>query len=165
LLKDENLMSGKHVKDSQITLNQLMLPHHINPMGNVHGGEIMKLVDETGALCAIRHAQRPVVTLAIDSMTFHSPVHVGDLVALSASVNWVGRSSIEVGVRVIAENPLTGEQTHTNTAYLVYIALDERGRPTEVPRLILETDEERQRWAEAETRQQRRLERQRANEG
>jgi uncharacterized protein (TIGR00369 family) len=158
-------MSGKHVKDSQITLNQLMLPHHTNPMGNVHGGEIMKLVDETGALCAIRHAQRPVVTLAIDSMTFHSPVHVGDLVALSASLNWVGRSSIEVGVRVIAENPLTGEQTHTNTAYLVYIALDERGRPTEVPRLILETDEERQRWAEAEARQQRRLERQRANEG
>jgi acyl-CoA hydrolase len=98
-------------------------------------------------------------------MTFHSPVHVGDLVALSASLNWVGRSSIEVGVRVIAENPLTGEQTHTNTAYLVYIALDERGRPTEVPRLILETDEERQRWAEAEARQQRRLERQRANEG
>jgi uncharacterized protein (TIGR00369 family) len=158
-------MSGKHVKDSQITLNQLMLPHHTNPMGNVHGGEIMKLVDETGALCAIRHAQRPVVTLAIDSMTFHSPVHVGDLVALSASLNWVGRSSIEVGVRVIAENPLTGEQTHTNTAYLVYIALDETGRPTEVPRLILETDEERQRWAEAEARQQRRLERQRANEG
>ena len=142
-----------------------MLPHHTNPMGNVHGGEIMKLVDETGALCAIRHAQRPVVTLAIDSMTFHSPVHVGDLVALSASLNWVGRSSIEVGVRVIAENPLTGEQTHTNTAYLVYIALDENGRPTEVPRLILETEEERRRWVEAEARQQRRLERQRASEG
>src|SRR6185503_2103943 len=145
-------MLGKRVADSQITLNQLMLPHHTNPMGNVHGGEIMKLVDETGALCAIRHAQRPVVTLAIDSMTFHSPVHVGDLVALSASLNWVGRSSIEVGVRVIAENPLTGEQTHTNTAYLIYIALDETGRPTEVPRLILETDDERRRWAEAEAR-------------
>jgi uncharacterized protein (TIGR00369 family) len=158
-------MLGKRVADSQITLNQLMLPHHTNPMGNVHGGEIMKLVDETGALCAIRHAQRPVVTLAIDSMTFHSPVHVGDLVALSASLNWVGRSSIEVGVRVIAENPLTGEQTHTNTAYLVYIALDENGRPTEVPRLTLETDEERRRWVEAEARQQRRLERQRASEG
>jgi uncharacterized protein (TIGR00369 family) len=155
-------MPGKRVKDSQITLNQLMLPQHTNPMGSVHGGEIMRLVDETGALCAIRHAQRPVVTLAIDSMTFHSPVHVGDLVSLSASINWVGRSSLEVGVKVVAEKPLTGEQTHTNTAYLVYVALDDDGRPTEVPRLILETDDERRRWAEAEARQQRRLERQRA---
>ena len=155
-------MLGKRVKDSQITLNQAMLPHHTNPMGNVHGGEIMKLVDETGALCAIRHAQRPVVTMAIDSMTFHSPVHVGDLVSLSASLNWVGRSALEVGVRVTAENPLTGEQTHTNTAYLVYVALGDNGRPTEVPPLILETDEERRRWTEAEARQQRRLERQRA---
>jgi len=155
-------MLGKRVKDSQITLNQLMLPQHTNPMGNVHGGEIMKLVDETGALCAIRHAQRPVVTLVIDSMTFHSPVHVGDLVSLSASLNWVGRSALEVGVRVTAENPLTGEQTHTNTAYLVYVALGDDGRPTEVPPLILETDEERRRWTEADARQQRRLERQRA---
>ena len=155
-------MSEKRVKDSQIILNQLMLPHHTNPMGNVHGGEIMKLVDETGALCAIRHAQRPVVTLAIDSMTFHSPVHVGDLVSLNASLNWVGRSALEVGVRVTAENPLTGEQTHTNTAYLVYVALGDNSRPTEVPRLILETDEERRHWAEAEARQQRRLEWQQA---
>jgi acyl-CoA hydrolase len=103
-----------------------------------------------------------VVTLAIDSMTFHSPVHVGDLVSFNASLNWVGRSSMEVGVRVVAENPLTGEQTHTNTAYLVYIALDDDGRPTEVPRLILETDEERRRWAEGEARQRHRLERQQA---
>lgn len=157
-------MPGKRVKDSQITLNQLMMPHQSNPMGSVHGGEIMRLVDETGALCAIRHAQRMVVTLAIDSMTFHSPVHVGDLVSLSASLNWVGRSSMEVGVRVVAENPLTGEQTHTNTAYLVYIALGDDGRPAEVPRLILESEEERRRWAEAEIRQQRRLERQQAKD-
>lgn len=153
-------MPNKRVKDSQITFNQLMMPHQTNPMGNVHGGEIMRLVDETGGLCAIRHAQRPVVTLAIDSMTFHSPVHVGDLVSFSASLNWVGRSSMEVGVRVVAENPLTGEQTHTNTAYLVYIALDDTGRPTEVPRLLLETEEDRRRWAEGEARQQRRLEQQ-----
>ncbi|HXV43517.1 MAG TPA: acyl-CoA thioesterase [Anaerolineae bacterium] len=157
-------MSGKQVKDSQITLNQLMLPHHTNPMGSVHGGEIMRLVDETAALCAIRHAQRPVVTIAIDSMTFHSPVHVGNLVSFYASLNWVGRSSMEVGVRVVAENVLTGEQTHTNSAFVVYIALDDSGRPTEVPRLILETEEERRRWVEAEARQQRRLERQRAKE-
>lgn len=157
-------MPDKRVKDSQMTLNQLMLPHHTNPMGSIHGGEIMRLVDEAGALCAIRHAERPVVTIAIDSMTFHSPVQVGNLVSFYASLNWVGRSSMEVGVRVVAENVLTGEQTHTNSAFVVYIALDDAGRPTEVPRLILETDEERRRWAEAEVRQQRRLERQRAKE-
>src|SRR5512145_3272963 len=146
-------MSGKQVKDSQITLNQLMLPQHTNPLGSIHGGEIMRLVDETAALCAIRHAQQPVVTIAIDSMTFHSPVQVGNLVSFYASLNWVGRSSMEVGVRVVAENVLTGEQTHTNSAVVVYIALDDSGRPTEVPRLILETEEERRRWVEAEARQ------------
>jgi acyl-CoA hydrolase len=152
-------MSGKRVKDSRITLNQLMLPEDANYMGNVHGGVVMKLVDNTGGLCAMRHAQRQVVTVAIDSMTFYSPVHVGDVLTLNASINWVGRSSMEVGVRVVAENPLTGECTHTNTAFLVYVALDDKGQPSEVPPLILETDEERRRWAEAELRQKRRLER------
>jgi acyl-CoA hydrolase len=98
-----------------------------------------------------------VVTIAIDSMTFHSPVHVGNLVMLQASLNWVGRSSLEVGVRVIAENPLTGQCTHTNSAYLVYVALDDQGQPVEVPPLILETEEERRRWTNAEKRQQHRL--------
>jgi len=152
-------MQGKRVKDSQVTLNQLMLPEDANYMGNVHGGVIMKLVDNTGGLCAMRHAQHQVVTVAIDSMTFYSPVHVGNVLTLSASLNWVGRSSMEVGVRVVAENPLTGECTHTNTAFLVYVALDNTGKPVEAPPLILETDEERRRWTEAEVRQQRRLER------
>lgn len=152
-------MQGKRVKDSQVTLNQLMLPEDANYMGNVHGGVIMKLVDNTAGLCAMRHAQNQVVTVAIDSMTFYSPVHVGNVLTLSASLNWVGRSSMEVGVRVVAENPLTGECTHTNTAFLVYVALDNTGKPVEAPPLILETDEERRRWAEAEMRQQRRLER------
>lgn len=155
-------MTGKRVKDSQVTLHQLMLPHHANPLGNVHGGVVMKIVDEAAGLCAIRHAQRPAVTIAIDSMTFHSPVHVGDVVSFNASINWVGHSSIEVGVRVVAENPLTGQCTHTNSAFLVYVALGDDGRPTEVPPLILETDEDRRRWTEAELRQQRRLERRQA---
>ena len=154
-------MPEKRVKDSQITLNQLMLPEDANHMGNVHGGVVMKLVDNTGGLCAMRHAQHQVVTVAIDSMTFYSPVHVGDVLTLNASLNWVGRSSMEVGVRVVAENPLTGECTHTNTAFLVYVALDDKGQPIEVPPLILETDEERRRWADAELRQKRRLERRR----
>jgi uncharacterized protein (TIGR00369 family) len=150
-------MEGKRVKDSQVIINYFMLPQHTNPMGNIHGGVIMKLVDETGGLCAMRHAQCRVVTVAIDSMTFHSPIQVGNMVTLKASLNWVGRSSMEVGVQVTAENPLTDECTHTNTAFLVYVALDEDGRPTRVRPLILETDEERRRWTEAERRQQNRL--------
>ena len=157
-------MIEKHVRDSQVTLHKVMMPEHANHMGNVHGGEIMKTVDEAGGLCAMRHARRNVVTIAIDSMTFHSPVHVGEVVAFHASLNWVGRTSLEVGVRVVAENPLTGEQTHTNTAFVVYVALDENARPTPVPPLILETDEERRRWAEGEQRQQYRLERARRND-
>ena len=153
-------MVGKRVKDSEITLNQLMQPQHANHMGNVHGGVIMKLVDETGGLCAIRHAQRQAVTIAIDSMTFHSPVQVTDVLSLKARLNWVGRSSMEVEVRVMAQNPFTDKYTHTNSAYLVYVALDDNNRPTEVPPLILETDEERRRWAEAEARQARRLKQQ-----
>ncbi len=150
-------IDGKTPTQSKVTLSQVMMPEHANPMGNVHGGVIMKLVDEAGGLCAIRHAQRQVVTIAIDSMTFHSPVHVGDLVMLEAVLNWVGRSSLEVGVHVIAENPLTGECTHTNSAYVVYVALDADGRPTEVHPLRLETADEEKRWREAERRQQRRL--------
>lgn len=152
-------MPGKRTKDSQVTLNHFMLPQHANPLGTIHGGVMMRLVDEAGGLCAMRHAQRLAVTLVIDSMTFHSPVRVGELVTLSASVNWVGNSSMEVGVRVMAEDPLTGECTHTNSAFLVFVALGDDGRPVKVPALILETDEEVRRWAEAEARQQRRLER------
>jgi uncharacterized protein (TIGR00369 family) len=151
-------MPGKRVKDSQVTLHHFMLPQHANPLGNVHGGVIMRLVDEAAGLCAMRHAQHPAVTIAIDSMTFYSPVRVGELVTLNASLNWVGHTSMEVGVRVVAENPLTGERTHTNSAYLVFVALDDDGQPVKVPPLFLETDEERRRWAEAEARQQRRLE-------
>lgn len=147
---------GKRVDESRMTVSQLMMPEHANPLGHIHGGVIMKLVDETAAICAIRHARYEVVTVAIDSMTFHSPVQIGDLVILNASVNWVGRTSIEAGVRVMAENLLTGELTHTNSAYVVFVALKE-GRPIEVPPLILETEEERRRFAEGEERQQRRL--------
>jgi uncharacterized protein (TIGR00369 family) len=157
-------MQGKRVKDSQITLNHYLLPQHANSLGTVHGGVIMKLVDEAAGLCAMRHAQRPSVTVAVDSMTFHSPVRVGDVVTLNASLNWVGRTSMEVGVRVVAENPLTGECTHTNSAFLIFVALDENERPAEVPPLILETDEERRRWEEGAARQRRRLERREAQQ-
>ena len=147
----------KRARDSQLTLALGMNPADANPLGDVHGGVIMKLVDEAGGLCAIRHARRPTVTVTMDSITFLSPVRVGDLVTLRALINWVGRTSIEVGIRVEAENVLTGEVTHTNSAYAVYVALDDAGRPTPVPPLILETEEERRHWEEGAQRQEHRL--------
>ncbi len=142
---------------SAVTLSVLMSPNDANHMGNVHGGAIMRLVDEAGALAAMRHAHCRVVTVRLDSMTFLEPVLVGDLLQLKAMVNWVGHTSIEVGVRVEAENPLTGERQHTNSAYAVYVALNEQGRPQRVPSLDLHTEEEQRRWREALTRQEQRL--------
>ncbi len=142
---------------SRTTLRQFMLPEHANPFGNVHGGALLKLVDEAAAIAAMRHAQRPCVTVAIDSITFLSPVRIGQLVSCTATVNYVGRSSIEVGVSVSAEDVLTGMTSHTNTACCVYVALDEQGRPVEVPGLALETIEQQRAWDAARARQARRL--------
>jgi len=136
-----------------------MHPEHANLLGNVHGGWIMKLVDEAGALTCMRHAQRKVVTVTIDSMDFRQPIRIGDLVILNAEVAYTGRTSMEATVEVHAENPITGIQTHTNTAFLVYVALDDSGRPTPVPPLLAETEEEKQKMEQAQERQQRRLER------
>jgi acyl-CoA hydrolase len=135
-----------------------------NPLGNIHGGAVMRLVDEVGGVCAARHVGRPVVTVAIDSMSFHSPIFVGNLVTVRASLNYVGRTSMEVGVRVEAEDVLTGACTHTNSAYLVYVAKDENGEPVEVPPLLAETPEEERRMAEGKLRQEERVRRRRARE-
>ena len=142
---------------SRVTLSQLMHPEHANLLGHVHGGWIMKLVDEAGALACMRYAQKKVVTVVIDSMTFRQPIKIGDLIILNAEVTYTGRTSMEVEVQVLAENPITGEQTHTNTAYLVYVALDDEGKPTPVPPLKAETDEERLKMEKAKERQERRL--------
>jgi uncharacterized protein (TIGR00369 family) len=142
---------------SAIVLNTLMMPTHANHFGNVHGGVIMKLADEAAAIAAMRHAQRPAVTVAIDSMSFREPVHVGDVVTCTAEVSYVHRSAMEVSVIVHAENPVTGEKTHTNSAYLVFAALGPDGRPTSVPPLALETLEDRKSFALAEERQRTRL--------
>ncbi len=138
-----------------------MQPEHANHHGNVHGGWIMKLADEAGALACMRHAQHRVVTIAIDQMIFRQPIHIGDVIILSAEVTYAGRTSLEAEVQVLAENPITGEQVHTNTAYLVYVALDDEGNPTEVPTLLANTPEEKERMKEAEERQARRLEQKR----
>lgn len=144
---------------SRVTLTQLMGPTHANNLGNVHGGVLMKLCDEAGGMAAMKHARRPVVTVTVDSMTFHSPVHIGNLVTVKGEVSWVGRTSLETRVVVTAENMLTGHVVHTNTAYFVYVAIDQDGRPTSVPPLILETEEEEARHERAAHRQEERLNR------
>ena len=156
-------LPAKCASDSKVEMSQQMMPSDANPLGNVHGGHIMKLIDEAGGLAAMRHARRPVVTVEMDSIAFLSPVKVGHLLTLRASVNWVGRSSVEVGIRVEAENPVTGELTHTNSAFAVFVALNDSARPTSVPPLILETEDDRRRWDEGEERQQLRLQRSKKN--
>lgn len=150
-------LKAKPICASRISIAQLMQPEHANSQGNVHGGWIMKLVDEAGALACMRHAQRRVVTVAIDSMVFRQPIRIGDLVILNAEVSYAGHTSMEAEVQVIAENPITGEQTHTNTAYLVYVALDDEGKPVPVPPLFAETENEKQRLQQAQKRQEDRL--------
>jgi uncharacterized protein (TIGR00369 family) len=127
---------------SRVRLCVVMNPEHANALGNVHGGVIMKLADEAGALAAMRHARSIAVTVAIDSMTFMEPVYVGNLVTVDAEVSYVGRTSIETRVTVSAEDPLTGNVTMTNHAYIVYVAIDQQGHPRPVPPLVAVTSEE-----------------------
>ncbi len=145
------------VSETALTLTQFMQPEHSNSLGNVHGGVILKLCDECGGIIASRHARRPAVTVTVDSVTFHQPVLLGRLVFVHGRITWVGRTSIEVELRAEAENLLTGEVTHTNSAYFVYVALDSERRPTRVPELLLETDDERHRFAAGKLRQAARL--------
>lgn len=128
-----------------------------NTAGFVHGGTVMKLCDEAAGLAAVRHSSRRCVTAGMDRMTFLVPVRVGQVVTFSASVNAVWRSSMEVGVRVEAENPLTGERRHTSTAYLTMVALDGDGRPAPAPPLLAGDETERRREREAQLRRRNRL--------
>ncbi len=150
-------MDGKSPSESRIVLTQLMGPADGNIRGNVHGGVIMKLCDEAGAMAAIKHARRPVVTVTVDQMTFRAPIHIGHLVTVKAVVTWAGRTSLETCVLVTSENVITGEISHTNTAFFVYVALDETGQPTRVPPLVCETEEERILYEEAMARRALRL--------
>ncbi|MCL4802887.1 MAG: acyl-CoA thioesterase [Anaerolineae bacterium] len=155
------MKEGRKVSESRITLSQHMGVTEANVLGNVHGGVIMKLCDEAGGTSAMKHARRPVVTVAVDSMSFHSPVHIGNLLTVQAEVTWVGRTSLETRLVVTAEDIMTGTVVHTNTAYFVYVALDDGGCAVEVPSLICETEEERILQEEGAARQALRLERRR----
>jgi acyl-CoA hydrolase len=154
--KDQRV-DGKAVSESAVQLARLMGLGDANSAGNVHGGTVMKLCDEAAGLAAIKHSRSRVVTAGIDRMDFLYPIHVGELVTFSASVNAAWRTSMEVGVRVDAENPRTGEARHTNTAYLTMVALDEEDNPTAVPPLIASTPTEQRRMREAQLRRANRL--------
>lgn len=146
-------LTPKCVAESRVVLSMMMNPEHANAFGNVHGGVIMKLVDEAGGFAAMRHSRAPVVTVAIDSMTFEEPIYVGNFVTLTAELTYTGRTSMEVRVSVSAEDPLKGTTVHTNTAYLVYVAIDRQGRPRPVPALCVETPEEQLHYQQAKERQ------------
>ncbi|MEK7859781.1 MAG: acyl-CoA thioesterase [Chloroflexota bacterium] len=145
-------LSPRTVSASKTIFSKSMLPSDANPWGNVHGGEIMKLIDACAGAAAQRHARAHVVTARIDELSFVAPVYVGDLVTAKASVNEVGTTSMEIGVRVEAENTMTGTVVHVASAYLVFVAIDERGKPAPLPPLVAETEEERQRMAAAKQR-------------
>jgi uncharacterized protein (TIGR00369 family) len=150
-------MEGKRSKDSSIIMTQQMNPQDANLAGNVHGGVIMKFIDTAALAVAVRHARANAVTASIDRLDFHYPVFVGDLLTAQASLNFVGRTSMEIGVRVETENLMTGNIHHTATAYLTFVALDKSGRPMLLPPLILKTEEEQRQNMEAKTRREMRL--------
>ena len=150
-------MNGKTVAQSQVTMSQIMTPLDVNNIGNVHGGVIMKLVDTTAAIAAIRHSRSIATTASIDRLSFHHPVYIGELVTFKASVNMVGNTSMEVGVRVEAEVPVTGDTRHVASAYLTFVALDDERKPKTVPPLLVSTDEEKRREREAHARRDIRL--------
>jgi uncharacterized protein (TIGR00369 family) len=150
-------MTSKTVKETSVIMAQIMTPQDANIAGNVQGGVIMRLIDEAAAVVASRHTQNNVVTASVDRIDFHYPVYIGNLVTLKASVNFVGRTSMEIGVRVEAENIRTGEIRHTSSAYLTFVPLDENGKPVPAPSLILESEEDKRRNREALARREVRL--------
>jgi len=150
-------LAPKSVAESRVELTQLMEATDVNIAGTVHGGAVMRLVDTAAGLAAVRHARGLAVTVAIDEMTFLEPVHIGDLLVLRATVNDVGTTSMECGVRVEAHDVVTGKMRHVNTAYLVFVAVDDDGNPRPVPPLLAETDLEQRRQREAKLRRHARL--------
>jgi len=155
---------SKRVSESQHETSELMMPGHANNLGHVFGGVILSMMDKCAAIAALRHTRTSVVTASIDRVDFREPIHLGDLVVMRASVNYVGRTSMEVGVRVEAEDLLTGKRRHTNSCYLTFVAVDRNGRPIDVPALVPETDDELRRNAAAEQRRRSRLAERQAEE-
>lgn len=145
------------VRESAVEVTHLVLPSDANALGTIFGGKLMAWVDLAASIAASRHSRRVCVTASMDQLDFHHPIRVGHIVILRATVNYVGRTSMEVGVRVDSEDPLTGEHTYAATAYMTFVAVDEAGKPVAVPALLPESDEERRRYQEADQRRSDRL--------
>ena len=145
------------VRDSQHETSELMMPQHSNNLGHVFGGVILAMMDRTAAISAFRHTRNICVTVSIDRVDFVEPVHLGDLVIMKSSVNYAGRTSMEVGVRVECEDLLTGNRRHTNSAYLTFVSVDRNGRPQSVPEVVPESEIEIRRYASAQERRRVRL--------
>lgn len=152
-------MEAKPVSQSQVIMTEMVLPTHTNSLKTAFGGTIMSWIDIAAAISGQRHSQKPVVTASIDDLHFIAPVKSGWVVNLKASVNYVARTSMEIGVRVDAENPITGEYFHTASAYLTFVALNPDGSPSVIPKVLPETAQEKKRYEQAKVRRQLRLER------
>ncbi len=150
-------MKGKPVSQSRTTMTEVVLPNDANTHGNILGGKVMHLMDMAGAIATFRHSRMPVVTVSVDSVRFLHPIKVGQLVLLEASVTRAFTTSMEVEVQVFSENPLSGRRRKTSTAFLTFVALDKDGRPTKIPPLIPQTEEEKSRYRAALRRRQQRL--------
>jgi acyl-CoA hydrolase len=159
-----NNLAGKTPSASQVEMTELVLPNDTNLLGNLLGGRLMHWIDIAGAMAASRHSERIVATVALDSLDFRHPARMGELVILKAKLTWVGRTSMEVSVNVFAENIKSGKTILTNKAYITFVALDEDGKPTQVPPLLPETEEEKTCFAQAELRREERLKRKRMEE-
>lgn len=148
---------GKSPQESEVTMAEIVLPGHANALGTIFGGQIMSWIDIAAAIAAGRHARSTVVTASLDALHFEAPVKVGHVVHIRAAVNFVSRTSMEVGVRVESEDPLTGERRRTARAYTTFVALDAAGKPTPVPPLLPQTADEKRRNAEAQKRRASRM--------
>ncbi len=150
-------MKSKTPRESAVTMTEIVLPQHTNALGTIFGGTVMSWIDIAGAICAGKHARGTVVTASIDALHFVAPIKLGHFVELKASVNSTGRTSMEVGVRVDAENPKTGERYHSVSAYLTFVALDEKGRTIPVPPIEAGTPAEKRRNQAAKLRRESRI--------
>jgi acyl-CoA hydrolase len=153
----ERKLVGKPPSASATHHEHLVRPQHTNAMGTLFGGEVMAWVDTVAAVAAMRHTEKPVVTASIDTLHFLAPIRLGWIVTLDASVNFSGRTSCEVGVKVVAQDPIRGEHHHTASAYLTFVALDANGRPTPMPPVIPETPKDKERFEAAQERRRARL--------
>jgi acyl-CoA hydrolase len=151
------MLQSKRVSESLIIMTELVLPHHANQLGKLLGGQLMHWIDICAALCASKHNQRICVTASVDKIDFHHPIIVGNAVTLSASVNRVFTTSMEIGVKVYAENFKEGSKVHTNTAYLTFVSVDNDGKPVKAIAAVPESDDEKRRYNEALQRRDARL--------